>query len=456
MADCPPDWLKTLRRASFRGVPFFVEHDDIKYGRRLKVHEFPNRDRPFVEDLGEKVIHISVTAYVASSNVLAEKSALVSACRRRGAGALVLPTEGSISVKSHTCTRQHNRDKLGLIAFQLEFIEAGTEFGTFTTGLLERLVSVAGEAAVQAIGLDFIASYNAIAEASWVIDAAAGTISTWLQAVDALQVTSLSATAETAANASELVYRIERLNRDVTRYALSGPGLVQSASNHLDLGREDQPATIWSEMADVMQLVRLSSPSNEVAVRALAQLASYDPVTLTAEEAAVAASAMSPPVSSVTIAASATGASSAEYPATWAAAPSVLAEARNEAVINSMMRRQALIEYAIAVAQSDYPTRREAIQARADLAELFARELATGGRAFAALDEVRNRAAMAISRKVADLRPTIMVEAHASEPSLVWAWRLYGDTKRATELARRNRVRHPAFMPPSFEAEAPE
>jgi prophage DNA circulation protein len=35
----------------------------------------------------------------------------------------------------------------------------------------------------------------------------------------------------------------------------------------------------------------------------------------------------------------------------------------------------------------------------------------------------------------------------ATEPSLVLAWRWYGDANRAAELVARNALRHPGFVP---------
>ncbi|TNY06237.1 DNA circularization protein, partial [Escherichia coli] len=46
--------IDDLRPASFRGVGFFVASDQGEYGRRGPVHEYPNRDNPYFEDLGEK------------------------------------------------------------------------------------------------------------------------------------------------------------------------------------------------------------------------------------------------------------------------------------------------------------------------------------------------------------------------------------------------------------------
>lgn len=57
------DWRDRLRDASFRGVPFSVEDDEGSFGRRVQVHEYPNRDKPFTEDLGRATRRMTINAY---------------------------------------------------------------------------------------------------------------------------------------------------------------------------------------------------------------------------------------------------------------------------------------------------------------------------------------------------------------------------------------------------------
>lgn len=44
-------WKDRLQDASFRGVPFKVEEESAGTGRRVETHEYPNRDKPYTEDL---------------------------------------------------------------------------------------------------------------------------------------------------------------------------------------------------------------------------------------------------------------------------------------------------------------------------------------------------------------------------------------------------------------------
>lgn len=46
-------WKDRLQDASFRGVPFKVEEESAGTGRRVETHEYPNRDKPYTEDLGK-------------------------------------------------------------------------------------------------------------------------------------------------------------------------------------------------------------------------------------------------------------------------------------------------------------------------------------------------------------------------------------------------------------------
>lgn len=48
-------WKYRLQDASFRGVPFKVEEESAGTGRRVETHEYPNRDKPYTEDLGKSL-----------------------------------------------------------------------------------------------------------------------------------------------------------------------------------------------------------------------------------------------------------------------------------------------------------------------------------------------------------------------------------------------------------------
>lgn len=416
--DCSPDWVGTLRRASFRGARFHTESDDITYGRRIKTHEFPNRDRPFQEDLGEAAITFSVTAYVASDNVLGEKSALVAACRRRGAGTLVLPTEGSMRVVCKSCRRTAEKDRMGYIAFAIEFLEAGSGVGVIGSVIASISVRLAAEAAGSAIASAFVSAYNVIGEAPWVHDAATSQVRDWTATVDDARL-SANMTSEGSAIVAALAAATFEGARDI---AYAGGGVpAESAATVAPAPRALAEPALASHVINLVSALADGCRTPNDALAALDRLISYDYADPTP-----------------------------------ASGPSATAEARNEAAINTLVRGAALVQMAIAIAGATFDDRTAAIRVRARFAEAFGREIAAvKGEAAGILESVRGQAVAAITEQIIDLRPSITVNGQASLPSLLWAYRLYGDATRQGELARRNRIAHPSFMPAEFEAEAP-
>lgn len=64
------DWRKQLQPASWRGVSFEVLTESSPFGRRVQVHEFVQRDKPYAEDLGRVTRTFSVTGFVGGDDCL--------------------------------------------------------------------------------------------------------------------------------------------------------------------------------------------------------------------------------------------------------------------------------------------------------------------------------------------------------------------------------------------------
>ncbi|MBJ5519702.1 DNA circularization N-terminal domain-containing protein, partial [Salmonella enterica subsp. enterica serovar Meleagridis] len=85
-------WKDRLQDASFRGVPFKVEEENAGTGRRVETHEYPNRDKPYTEDLGKVTFRPSITAYVVGDDCFDQRDRLIDALNKPGPGTLVHPT----------------------------------------------------------------------------------------------------------------------------------------------------------------------------------------------------------------------------------------------------------------------------------------------------------------------------------------------------------------------------
>ena len=127
------DWTRTLRKASFRGVSFYVDEESLpKTGRRIARHEYVKAEEHDTEDMGRLPREFRVRAYIASDQADSEALRLVEACSMAGAFTLVLPFFGSNQVRCEGCGPSRKKDQLGYVSFDLDFVEAGSGGGGFS------------------------------------------------------------------------------------------------------------------------------------------------------------------------------------------------------------------------------------------------------------------------------------------------------------------------------------
>ncbi|STI90505.1 baseplate J/gp47 family protein [Escherichia coli] len=119
-------WREKLLEASFRGVPFKVEEESAGTGRRVETHEYPNRDKPYTEDLGKVTFRPSITAYVVGDDCFDQRDRLIDALNKPGPGTLVHPTYGEMKVCVDGEVRVSTSKSEGrIVRFDLKFVEAG-------------------------------------------------------------------------------------------------------------------------------------------------------------------------------------------------------------------------------------------------------------------------------------------------------------------------------------------
>lgn len=120
-----PAWRKALRPARFRGVSFWVDSRDVETGRRTALHEFPGRDVPFIEDLGRKARSFAIEAYVLGDDYMPARDALLEACEKAEAGQLIVPWSGEVLAVCTGCRVRESRAEGGMAHFSLSFSESG-------------------------------------------------------------------------------------------------------------------------------------------------------------------------------------------------------------------------------------------------------------------------------------------------------------------------------------------
>lgn len=123
------DWPKTLRRASYRGVPFWVEFDELSGGKRLALHEYAGGRQTVVEELGLMTSAFDVTMYVVSDEADTEAKSLTTAFLADGPGYLILPIDGGMMATAHSFRRAREKNRNGYIGFDVTFIPFSNEGG---------------------------------------------------------------------------------------------------------------------------------------------------------------------------------------------------------------------------------------------------------------------------------------------------------------------------------------
>lgn len=404
------DWLKTIWKSSYKGVSFWVEKDDEAGGRRIVEHQFPMRDTPYLEDLGEDVRKFDVVAYLASDTADSDAGLLVATCATRGPGVLVLPTHGQLYVRCLSFSRSRDKDRHGFIAFSLKFAREGSATALVTIASLANLVFIAADGLAAAAAVSFVANFSisgqtgsAAAPVDFVVDAASNGLRDATAVLEALRT---SEPVEAIASAEQ----------------------------------RDEIQSIFDQTPDLLadQSTMASVPERVVAVARALGDAMPASTAVRAFEAVI-----SDPSFSAAIAPS--------YPT-----KNLRAAAINDAAAKRTLRLAALAAYCEAIARITLSDRPSGITLRANVAEYFEVEVedlpAAEIELFHAVGTMRDAIIQYLSLTILDLAPVLTVEANLSMPSLFWAWRLYQDPARSSEIVARNLVQHPSFMPPSFEA----
>ncbi len=394
----------------FRGVPFRTVAAEIKVGRRNVVNEYPQRDVPYVDDLGRRARRFVVEAYVIGDFYFDERDALIEALETPGPGELIHPRYGSrrVSVEGDVAIKE-TPEQGGIARITITFVEDG--LNTFpqavanTVAEVEAATNAADDASQACFAKDFSVS-GASVLASQALNGLKGLTSTVSGLLKmARQVTSV-------AGLAAIVGLVGNLTSSLAQLIRTPVALVQSLrSIYAQLVQElSQPLAAFAELQSVFGS-NARSPAVALGGSTLARSLSND----TARADLQRRLALTNQARILTVALT------AQQGATGAAA--------NTAVIATSAQAKTLRD--ALVAQID--TELEVNDPPAELATALTRVRAAVVRDVAARSE--------FLLKTATYTPLTVL------PALVLAQRIYQDAGRAEELVVRNAVAHPAFVP---------
>lgn len=398
-------WRKKLQPASFRGVPFKVRDARTTVGRRTVLHEYPQRDTPFTEDMGRKARQFTIEAIILGDDYFKARDALIEALEKAGPGELVHPYYGRRMVAlQNPSAIAETPERGGTASFSLDFVEAGENAQPSARIDTRAQVDAAASSAADAAAHDFAGSFSVNGSPEFVGHSAldlAKDISGSLNKLRNGMIPDVSILSEYSAAASGVMNGLERLVR--TPYDL--------ASNMLGLFK------------GLSGLAR--NPFS--GIDALRNLFGYG----SADRASGGTS----------------GSTLAVVPATT---PARIVQADNQAALVALTQRAAVIEATRASSVASYDSYEQAATLRDELAErldLVAEQASDP--VYTALVRLRVAMVRDINTRGADLAHLSTTELSATLPALVAAHRIYGDARRDADLISRNTgvVKHPGFVP---------
>lgn len=388
--------FENLRPASFRGVPFQVDGSDMDTGRRVQVHEYPQRDKPFCQDMGRSTRNLKFDAFVVGENYVDQANALLGAMEEYGPGTLSHPWFGTLQASVTGCSVAFSRE-LGYAKFSLSFVESG-ELAFPSAADSTAALSRAAATNLSAASTDFFSRVFVVAGfISDVADKATRVYGTVLDFIanPTFALASMTGWSNLPGNLSSLT-------------ALFGNSLKlgQTFAGMLDLSATAQSSGITG--------------SNPVAL----------PITRGLVRMAVDSAL-------------------ANAPTVAANTPTTRQVAANEAAIRSHARQQVLVQavylssFLDAVTYDDTLALQQELLAALDTETLTTTDdgvyQALMAARVAVYDDLTERSRGA-ARLLTITPPTVL-------PALVLAYDRHGDSGRDAEIVARNRVRNPGFVP---------
>lgn len=409
----------TALEGSFKGQPFKVANERGEGGRRGPHHQYPDRDRPFFEDLGAEARRREFNIYFVGALADLQARRFDDMLAKGGPGPLVLPGFRRETALAQKWDYRKVSGRGNWVEFAVTFIDPGSnafpEASTSWPHALLSAVEDARTAFADALGdaLSFdLPGQEIVGD---LIDGAGG-LAGALDIAASLVAGEFPSTALAAALSLTGDYRSSLLPAlDLAVFAVSTVRLVSNWAN------------------------ALAGPSPDAASRGRAVDALWNVYDRSIDDVAVLAAAAETPLEA--------------------------AVASNRGAFGAGVRRAVLSEIGAQSSGLVFSSYDDAAALRERLADAFDAEIdiagdpaAAGGRddrARVALQDLRSTALQAISAAGANKARLVPYAVPLPRPSRVLAQLFYGGASdieaRGRELASRTGAVHPAFLPKSGE-----
>ena len=176
-------WLKRLKPASWRGLPFLEDTTDYSQGDATVLRQFPFQDKPTIFSMGGEAGEIKLEMTLAGHDYLDQRDRMEAALR--GEGVLVLSSRGAMRCWVHgkINTKESLLADGGVARISVTFIQAeARRYPTNEAAQAEQTHAAAADVAAQ-IPSDFAANWGFSGTGGYVREQAASSLSTTLATV---------------------------------------------------------------------------------------------------------------------------------------------------------------------------------------------------------------------------------------------------------------------------------
>ncbi|MCD7099123.1 DNA circularization N-terminal domain-containing protein [Stenotrophomonas sp. MMGLT7] len=389
-------WKDQLRPASFRGVEFHVEYDYGTFGRRTVPHEYPYRDKPFVEDMGRAARRMRINAIILGADYMAQRDALIAAVETAGPGKLVHPQFGEmqVSVIDDGLTIDHSTTEGGSCRVSFSCIESGDITFPAATSATTTVVTTQAAAAQETLSDTFAGGFSLDGLQSFGVTDAIERAGRWLDTVEG-QVGNLAAGATTPLAALASAFASAR-------------GSINALLN--------APANFASTVTSLLGGISDALEPRD-AVRLLTDLVGFGDDETVIRSTTATREAM----------------------------------ADNRTAFLELTRGSATAEAAATLTEVEFSDYDDAAALRDRVTDAIdtVADSAQGDDVYQALTTLRAAVVRDVATRGADLARIVKVTPATTLPALVLAYRLYGDAAYDLDLVARNAatIVRPGFVP---------
>lgn len=413
---------KKLYEASFRGVPFHVTKVDLKIGRRTVVHEYPQRDKPYVEDIGRATRRLSFTAFVVGDDYIQQAEKLIGAIETEGPGTLIHPHLGEMKCCLEQASTITFTDSSRTASVVLTAVESGgLEFPKSGTDAVSKVLESADALEKSAIQ-QFCDSLDLSSVSEWVDAALSGDLLDKLGVISNAEIATIF----------DKVDEISTLASKGLSLISGGPKVFATRLvGALGLSRFASSARAWSRVAKQLKNLTKHDKLRE-GTKALAQAKADSTVLSGTQRAVLQNRAAVETLIRQTLIAQMVGVS---------------------AVVGTKTDQAMAVEDDVQTSESLKATVSKSyddiVQLSQDLLETLDEELlmTTSDDSYLELEKARVAVFEALTDRADDSSHLAVVVPGDVLPALVHAYDYHDDASRDQEIAIRNGVEHEGFCP---------